>query len=163
MNYLRTEAENDPPTHPKTLTQQANCATYPSPMSGPLDSGAIPKHAITGKVSCTETAMSGALESRAWGPCKTWQRRPSADPAPTQRRPSADPPLVPQRLKANRGRGLAPPERGSLRRFKIDAAFQNERLLARICRYGTTLPLWLRSWERRCCPSSPATVSRGTK
>src|SRR5665811_1389234 len=38
MNYLRTEAENDPPTHPKTLTQQANCATYPSPMSGPLDS-----------------------------------------------------------------------------------------------------------------------------
>ena len=38
MNYLRTEAENDPPTHPKTLTPQANCATYPSPMSGPLDS-----------------------------------------------------------------------------------------------------------------------------
>src|SRR5450759_1222217 len=37
MNYLRTEAENDPPTHPKTLTPQANCATYPSPMSGPLD------------------------------------------------------------------------------------------------------------------------------
>ena len=40
MNYLRTEAENDPPTHPKTLTPQANCATYPSPMSGPLDTGA---------------------------------------------------------------------------------------------------------------------------
>src|SRR5450756_1781936 len=39
MNYLRTEAENDPPTHPKTLTQQANCATYPSPMSGPLEPG----------------------------------------------------------------------------------------------------------------------------
>src|SRR5665647_1493675 len=38
MNYLRTEAENDPPTHPKTLTPQANCATYPSPMSGPLES-----------------------------------------------------------------------------------------------------------------------------
>src|SRR5664280_3079697 len=33
MNYLRTMAEIDPPTHPKTLTQQANCASYPAPMS----------------------------------------------------------------------------------------------------------------------------------
>src|SRR5450759_4108677 len=43
MNYLRTEAENDPPTHPKTLTPQANCATYPSPMSGPLEPGKGPQ------------------------------------------------------------------------------------------------------------------------